>query len=161
MLPFCVNGIWLSMSEGSVKHVLNCVWVIHVSTEAGEAEETAACMYIHYGGLGMGGEIMCFSSVSGCQNKVHTVLELHGCTPHAPGRVVAIRWNIRAAVLCDKIITGYEFICLWWCFEKIKITVSGGSWSKPHLRPAGETKNLILFTVTSFSPVFWTDLSGA
>lgn len=50
-----------------MKYVLNCFSVIHVSTAAGEAEETAACMDIHYCGLGTGGEIMCFSPVSDYQ----------------------------------------------------------------------------------------------
>lgn len=57
--------------------------------QRGKAEETAACMYIHYGKLGMQGEIMCFSSVSDCQNKVHTVLGLHSNSA-GPRRAVAI-----------------------------------------------------------------------
>ncbi len=48
--------------DGFEKNGLKYFWVIHVSAAAGEAEETAACMYIHYCGLGMVKEIMCFSS---------------------------------------------------------------------------------------------------
>lgn len=106
---------WLVLREGAslVKYAPNCFWVIHVSTAAGEAEETAACMYIHSCRLGMAGEVMCLSSVSDCQNKVHTVLQLHCCTV-ASGEPVAFGGNVWARVLCDKIIAVYEFTCLLW-----------------------------------------------
>lgn len=109
--------------------------------QRGKAEETAACMNIHYCRLGMGGEIMCFSSVSDCQNKVYTVLELHSYTA-GPGRAVAICWNIRAGVLCDKIITGY----LWWpVFKRLGKQLVGSShtWIQ---------QNRIHSTLCSFSP---------
>lgn len=96
--------------------------------QRGHAEETAACMYIHYCRLGMRGEIMCFSSVSDCQNKVYTVLELHSNTA-GPERAVVICWNMRAGVLWDKIITGY----LWWPVFKSRKTVSRKRW---HLNSA-------------------------
>lgn len=125
---------WLVLREGAslVKYAPNCFWVIHVSTAAGEAEETAACMYIHSCRLGMAGEVMCLSSVSDCQNKVHTVLQLHCCTV-ASGEPVAFGGNVWARVLCDKIIAVYEFPCLlWdylWDFLRIKKTVSRETWS--------------------------------
>lgn len=117
-------------------------WVIHVSTAAGEAEETAACMYIHYCGLGMRGEIMCFSSVTDCQNKVHTVLQLHGCYTVLVllKSRVALCWYIRAGVLCDKIITGYAFTCLWWLVLKRLGKQFSRKLKRPHLNSA---ENLI------------------
>lgn len=140
------DWVVLRGEDSFVKNVLNCVWVIHVSAAAGEAEETAACMYIHYCGLGMGGEIMCFSSVTDCQNKVHTVLELHSYTA-GPGRAVAICWNVRAGVLCDKITTGCEFMCLWpLVFKRLRKQLVG-NWS-------GHTwiqQNVIHFALCSFS----------
>lgn len=56
--------------DSFVKYAVNCFSLIRVSA----AEETAACMYIHYHGLGTRGELMCFTSVSDYQNKVYIVL---------------------------------------------------------------------------------------
>lgn len=52
------DWVVLRGEDSFVKYVLNCFWVIHVSAAVGEVKETAACMYIHYCGLGMEGEIM-------------------------------------------------------------------------------------------------------
>lgn len=108
------DWVVLRGEDSFVKYVLSCFSVIHISTAVGEAEETAACMYIHYRGLGTGGEIMCFSLVSDYQNKVYIVLDTVPCWSSG---AVAICWNTWAGVLCDKNVTGYEFVCL---FERLR-----------------------------------------
>lgn len=158
MLPFYINGIWLIGSErrSELSEICAELLLSHSCFNSSRGGRGNSSMYIHSCRLGMAGEVMCLSSVSDCQNKVHTVLQLHCCTV-ASGEPVAFGGNIWARVLCDKIIAVYEFPCLLWdTFWGLRKQLAG---KREAATPEYSTTDS--FHIRFISLVFWNGLSGA
>lgn len=150
MLLLRVNGIWLSGSEGRRQFCDKCPEMLlsHSCFNSGERGRGNSSMYVH----------SLLQTWHGRRNNVSQLSEwLPEQSTHSTGapllrhwcwRAVAICWNIRAGVLCNKIITAYECMRLWWlAFKRLRKQLVGNWSSHTWIQ-----QNRINFTLCSFSP---------
>lgn len=150
MLPFYVNGIWLSGSEGRRQLCEKCPELLlsHSCFNSSGGGRGNSSMYVH-------------SLLRTWHGRRNNVFQLSEWLPeqstystgapqprHWSWGAVAICWNTRAAVLCDKIITGCEFRCLWWLVMKRLRKQLEGNWRSR----TWFLQNLIHFTLCWSSP---------